>query len=136
MVSPVTLCEEMGGFLQQLIGRITEKSVGQQLLSVKKITAYIDSNLSQPLSIDEIAAEFGLSANYFSTLFKRQCGCTVLEYLTEKRLTRAAQLLDSSNLKITQISTQLGYQNPSYFCALFAKKYGMTPSQYKKRCSQ
>lgn len=136
MVSPVTMCEEMGGFLQQLIGRITEKSAGQQLLSVKKITAYIDSNLSQPLSIDEIAAEFGLSANYFSTLFKRQCGCTVLEYLTEKRLTRAAQLLDSSNLKITQISTQLGYQNPSYFCALFAKKYGMTPSQYKKRCSQ
>ena len=118
------------------MGKIVEATADQRLLSVQKITAYIDRNLSKPLSIDEIAAEFGLSANYFSTMFKKQLGCTVLEYLTEKRLIRAAQLLDGSNLKITQISAQLGYQNPSYFCALFAKRFGMTPSQYKKRCSQ
>ncbi len=135
IVSPVTMYEEMAGFLQQMISRITEDTAGQQFLSVKKVTAYIDQNLSQPLSIDEIAAEFGLSANYFSTLFKRQFGCTVLEHLTQRRLEQAAQLLDNSNLKITQISAKLGYQNPSYFCALFAKKYGMTPSQYKKRCA-
>lgn len=135
IVSPVTMCEEMADFLQKLMGKIVETAADQRLLSVQKITAYIDRNLSKPLSIDEIAAEFGLSANYFSTMFKKQLGCTVLEYLTEKRLIRAAQLLDGSNLKITQISAQLGYQNPSYFCALFAKRFGMTPSQYKKRCS-
>lgn len=135
IVSPVTMCEEMADFLQKLMGKIVEATADHRLLSIQKITAYIDRNLSKPLSIDEIAAEFGLSANYFSTMFKKQLGCTVLEYLTEKRLVRAAQLLDGSNLKITQISAQLGYQNPSYFCALFAKRFCMTPSQYKKRCS-
>lgn len=133
IVSPVTMCDEFARFLFHLIDVQTEVSTAPSMLPLKRITAYIDTNLTATLSVESIATEFGLSANYFSTVFKREAGCTVLEYITERRLLRAQTLLETGNMKITQISSQLGYQNPSYFCALFSKKYGLTPAQYRRR---
>lgn len=134
--SPITMCDELSQYLIRLIDLSAKLPEAQPSLPLKRITEYIDANLTPLLSVETVASEFGFSANYFSTVFKREAGCTVLEYITERRLLRARSLLEDSSLKITQISSQLGYQNPSYFCALFSKKYGLTPAQYRRRCSE
>lgn len=120
-------------FLSCLLEFVQNQTVNPLQLSVKKITEYIDEFYYEQLSIDEIACKFGFSANYLSTIFKKHLGCTVLEYITDKRLTQAAYFLENTPWRITQISQKVGYRNPSYFCSLFAKKYGITPKQFRGR---
>ena len=131
--SRITLQLIFDEFLSRLLEYVQNQTVNPIQLSVKKITEYIDEFYYEQLSIDEIAYKFGFSANYLSTIFKKHLGCTVLEYITDKRLTQAAYFLENTPRRITQISQEVGYRNPSYFCSLFAKKYGITPKQFRGR---
>ena len=131
--SRITLQLIFEEFLSHLLEYVQNQTANPIQLSVKKITEYIDEFYYEQLSIDEIACKFGFSANYLSTIFKKHLGCTVLEYITDRRLTQAAYFLENTPRRITQISQDVGYRNPSYFCSLFAKKYGITPKQFRGR---
>ena len=64
--------------------------------------------------------------------FKEATGQTILEYLTELRLNKAAELLKTSTMKVKEVSVSVGYENIPYFTHLFSKKFGVTPNEYKK----
>ena len=82
---------------------------------------------------DYLAGKVYLSPNYLRVLFKEKMGCTVHEYLTKARLTRALELLSDKTLKIHDVSRQVGYDNTSYFCSFFYKTQGVTPNEYRKK---
>jgi two-component system response regulator YesN len=73
-----------------------------------------------------------MSPTYFSNFFKAQTGETILDYVTKCRLEKAKDLLGTTDLKIYDISTQLGYQDTKYFSRLFKQWYGQSPSQYRE----
>ncbi len=73
-----------------------------------------------------------LSPSYLSSLFKRSTGRTIMQYITLFRMRRACHLLSKTNMKIVQICREAGYTNPSYFCFLFKKYFGITPNQYRE----
>lgn len=120
-------------FLHGLMDALADLQGDPAQMVVKRIQAYIRQNYAQPLTIDSLVEQFYFSPNYLRTTFKKYANCTVLEYITEVRMQEAARLLADPKLRVSQISEAVGYSNPSYFCLLFAKKYGMTPNQYRNK---
>ena len=102
-------------------------------LFVQKAADYIKLNYSEKISIKEIADQLYLSPNYLSELFKKHTGKTISEYLTEYRLEKACQLLDHAEYRVGDVSGMVGIHDGRYFSNMFKKKYGMTPTEYRKR---
>ncbi|MDD3251277.1 MAG: response regulator [Lachnospiraceae bacterium] len=89
-------------------------------------THYQDSNLN----IDVVANAIGLSPSYFSTIFRSEAGITFTDYLIRLRMEKAKTLLENGNMKIYEISQQVGYENAAYFSAAFKKYFGKSPSLF------
>lgn len=82
-------------------------------------------------SLDELAAAAGLSRFHFCRLFKKETGRSPWQYVLDRRVERARELLLGSPLSIKQIATHLGFDNPDYFARLFKRACGVTPRRYR-----
>lgn len=94
---------------------------------------YIDENLAEPLTLDEIAARANLNKTYFTTLFKKLNGVTPWEYLTARRIEKSYSLLSRRDMNILEVANSCGFNNASNFNRAFRKLTGMTPSEYRTR---
>ena len=108
-------------------------SVDRHDAIIQQVKALIDHEFGSALTIEYLAEHAYMSPNHFRTLFKEYTGYTVLEYITKVRMERAAELLRDTELKIHEIATHVGYESASHFCAVFHKKRGLTPNQYRNR---
>ncbi|MDO4617733.1 MAG: response regulator [Lachnospiraceae bacterium] len=93
---------------------------------------FVGQNYMKDCTVEEMAEVVNVSPNYLRKKFKEETGMTILEYITETRLSRAAQMLEQRNMKVKDVSISVGYPNISYFTQLFSKKYGVTPNEYRK----
>lgn len=100
-------------------------------ISIELATQWIQDHLGEALTIEKIAAQVFMNPTYFSEYFKRKTGITVLDYVTKKRLEKALNLLQSTNMKVYAISETIGYNDTKYFSKLFKKHYGLLPSQLR-----
>ena len=99
---------------------------------VTKAVAYVHENFSsKELTVESICDYLGISAAYFSTVFKRETGKTFINYLTDVRMERAVHMLLDENEKTYVIAEAVGYSDPNYFSYVFKKKFGVSPSKYK-----
>ncbi len=89
---------------------------------------YIESNLTEELKIEDIAAKAYVSPFYFQKIFKVLCGFTVGEYIRNRRLTLAAEELTCTNEKIIDIALKYGYDSHDSFTRAFTKFHGISPS--------
>lgn len=113
--------------------RLVHTHAGQQYASaVQKTLAYIDANLSGDLSLPHIAAVVGVSSGYLSTLFHRETGYTLAEYINSQRMKAAQQLLRSTRLQVQTIAQLVGFADSNYFGKQFKRFYGATPLQYRR----
>jgi AraC family transcriptional regulator len=96
----------------------------------RNLLRYIDAHLDKTLTLDEIAAQAGLRPRHFTTLFRAAFGATPHRFLIERRLERAAQLLISSRLPLTEIALHVGFASHSHFAAAFRRHYGVSPGRY------
>jgi two-component system response regulator YesN len=87
------------------------------------------------LTLNEVAEAAGLSPNYFSTLFRKEVGCTFGEYLTQIRMRRARQLLRSTPQRTAQVARAVGYQDTHYFSNLFRKTQGCAPRDFRAQAN-
>ena len=99
---------------------------------VAKTQMDIASRYHEKLLIPEIAARHFVSAVYLSDCFKRATGMTVGNFIIHVRLERSRHILAQTNLPVTEIAEQVGYQDASYFSRLFRKRTGMTPESYRQ----
>ena len=99
---------------------------------VSKAIDYVHEHYgSQDLNVESICAYLGVSAAYFSTVFKRETGKTFINFLTDYRMEKAVRMLLGENEKTYVIAEAVGYSDPNYFSYAFKKKFGMSPSKYK-----
>ncbi|MDR7132552.1 AraC-like DNA-binding protein [Algoriphagus sp. 4150] len=96
------------------------------------ISEVIETHLYSNLSLDQMAFLAGLSLSTFKREFKKHFHDTPANYIRNKRMKKAADLLIRSSLTVSEISFQTGYEDPSYFSRLFYQKFGMLPSDYRK----
>lgn len=116
--------------------KITVSSIGEarqrDISSLHlKIVEYINANFHKNISLNDVAKEVNLSYHYFSKFFKENMGRSFVDYLTELRIEKSKKLLSSSNMSIKEISYSTGYGDPNYYCKIFKKVTGLTPTEYK-----
>lgn len=99
---------------------------------IEEITEYIKNNLSDDLSVNDIAKKMNISIYYLSHLFKQVTGISILEYRNELRLTKAKQMLIESRFSVNEIAIQCGFCNASYFAEVFSRSEKTSPSQFRK----
>lgn len=102
--------------------------------SMEEARAYLAANFQNPnLMLQDVARAVHMSGSRFSTVFAQETGQTFTEYLTGLRITKAKELLRTSDLRSSQIAFETGYNDAHYFSYLFKKNTGMTPSEYRKQ---
>lgn len=100
---------------------------------IKHLLSYIHKHYSETISSEELAKAAGISRTECFHLFKTFLRKTPTGYLTEYRLTKAVNLLTTTDKTITEISLSCGFNNPSYFCKIFKKRFGVTPVIFKNK---
>lgn len=103
-----------------------------ELPPAERAIQFIRAHLSEDICVDDIAQETHLNAQYLMRLFKKETGYSVLEFMTNERMAKAKELLESTVLSVTQVASNVGYDNYSYFSKVFKVYTNMTPSQYRK----
>ncbi len=83
------------------------------------------------LSLNQVAAQVGLSPCHFSAVFSQETGTTFKEYLTEIRIKKAKELLRTTSLRSSEISEQIGYNDPHYFSYVFRKSTRLSPKEFR-----
>ena len=99
---------------------------------IANVQKYINSHIEDRLSLNQVAAVFGLSPNYLSALFKKTCSIGFSEYITQHKITRAKSLLLEQDLKIYEIADRLGFESAFYFSKVFKKVEGLSPREYQQ----
>jgi AraC family transcriptional regulator, arabinose operon regulatory protein len=100
---------------------------------VRHAVDLLEEGLKEPFSLARLASACGLSVSRLAHLFREQIGLPPLQYLEELRLQRAAQLLRSTGLRISEIAEEVGYEEAFYFSSRFRKKFGQPPSHYRQK---
>lgn len=90
------------------------------------------ADLPRYWTIEQMAQEVGLSAPHFQKLFKSNVGLPPMTFLQNKRLETARELLENTFLQIQEIRLKVGIPHDSHFTRDFKKKYGVTPTEYRK----
>ncbi|GIP28526.1 hypothetical protein J23TS9_36560 [Paenibacillus sp. J23TS9] len=100
--------------------------------TLQDILRYLDGHFTDDVSLKSISEQFYVNPSYLSQLFRKMVNTTFLQYVTDKRIAYACQLLSRSRLSIYEISEQSGYPNYFYFAKIFKKIIGKTPTQYRE----
>lgn len=130
----VTL-QETTDTIEQVLQKVTEAE--HTLKPTSKAVAlavdYLHANYAASISLEDVAEQVYLNADYFSRVFKEEMGISFVNYLTDLRLRHSVQLLETTALRVQDIAQRVGYQNVSYFSTIFKKKYNMSPFEYRRR---
>ena len=111
---------------------VYKHSMKQYSSIVKKTILVIESDISAELSLNHLAKRQGISAGYLATIFKKETGKTVSEYIKDKRIDYATHLLDTTHLQVQTIALHCGIMDVQYFSKIFKKKVGKTPKEYRE----
>jgi AraC family transcriptional regulator len=104
---------------------------------LKLVIEYIEETLGQPIRLRELAALAGVSARHFERAFRQSTGFAPHAYVLNRRLRMARDLLISQpELPIDQIAFRLGFSSSSHFSSAFRRQTGLTPTEFRKTCSQ
>jgi AraC-like DNA-binding protein len=107
-------------------------SLAMYSVTVKNAILYLNINLCAPLSTKDIAAHLNISPNYLSTQFKTETGLTITDYIRTRRIEMAVKLLNTTELSVQDIASQVGIDDASYFSKQFKQQIGMSPLEYQK----
>ncbi|MBB6730935.1 response regulator [Cohnella zeiphila] len=99
---------------------------------VQTVVRLIADRLHLPLKVSELAAEVGFTENYLSILFKKETGETITDMITRMRMKKARDLLKDPEIKIYEVSEQVGYSDPNHFSRSFKQLEGMYPTEFRK----
>ena len=94
---------------------------------------FLKQHINQILTLTEIAREINLSIPHFSYLFKKKTGFAPIEYFNHLKIQKACQYLLFTNLRVKEISLELGIEDQHYFSRIFSKVMGISPRQYKNK---
>lgn len=94
---------------------------------------YINDNLDKDLRLSAIANAVGMSQYHFARLFKQSIGLPVYQYVIERRIERAQQLLKQGNLAIADVALAVGFANQSQFTRHFKRIVGVTPKEFRRQ---
>ena len=98
---------------------------------MEEIRRYLDENFAADITLSAMANRYHISPSYLSLLFTEQTGKNFIDYLTERRIKKAKELLKHTDMKIYEVANAVGYKDSFYFSNCFKKVAGLSPSEYR-----
>lgn len=117
----------------KLIKKSTQYLYNNNFDKIREVIHYIVENIDSKISIDILASISGYSKHYFMTYFKNIMGTTIITFINELRLQKAAETLLITNKNILETGLDCGFNNHSYFIKLFKNRFSLTPKDYRKK---
>ncbi len=117
------------------ICRDESDNVSEHLLNIKQIVSFINNNINQQLSINELASKCFLSERQFRVVFKNYTGLSPKKYICKQKLKKTALLLRTSSKTINQIALELNYSSPFHLSRDFKNQFGLSPKEYREQKS-
>lgn len=99
---------------------------------VTQIIDYITEHLTEPIAVTYLAEILHLSPQHFMRLFKKEMGCSILQYITAKRIGLAVRYLEDKTLTVAEVAVRSGFDNYSYFTRIFKRFTNETPVEFRK----
>ena len=96
---------------------------------VERAKKYIQENFKKDISLEDVSEKVDISSYYFSKVFKEETGENFIEYVTKLRMEEAKRLLETTDLSIKEVCSEVGYSDPNYFSRSFKKYAGITPTE-------
>lgn len=125
-----TLFEEE---LKRMMKELEVNRSGNYKDPMKEAKAYIDSHLSREVTLEEVAEMVGLTPTYFSSLFKKMTNETFVQYRIKRRIEKAQSLLALPHVKMSDVASEVGYEDYPHFTKMFKKMTGVSPSEYRNQ---
>ena len=131
-MKPEEVADYFADALEAGISLRDKESSYQSGKTLRKVLEYIDENYSnEDLSLNHVAEQVKVSANYLSAIFSQSMQKTFIEYVTGKRIEKAKKLLRTTDRSSGEIAAEVGYQDPHYFSFVFKKTQGVSPREYR-----
>lgn len=99
---------------------------------VKAVVDYVAANLGRPIRLQDIAGAVFVSPYHLSRTFKQLTGRSLVDYIQERRLTKAEEILLTTELTITEVAGLVGFSDAAYFATCFKNRTGCSPMQFRK----
>ncbi|RCW49571.1 helix-turn-helix domain-containing protein [Paenibacillus prosopidis] len=116
-----------------LIQMLSEKSETQYIKIADRLVKIIQENYDQEISLESCAQMLNYHPVYLSRIFKREIGVPFSEYLMDYRIKMAKIMLETTNLKVSEIGSKMQYKNDSSFIRSYKKMFNITPGQYREK---
>lgn len=119
-------------YLREIAEKASFEAIPKKHYAVRNICEQVRAHVEQNWSIHDFAREYGFNPFYLSRLFKEETGLCFTDYLTEKRVEKAVELMGQTNLSIGEIGMAVGYSDQNYFSRVFKKKNLLGPKEYRR----
>lgn len=122
-------------YINEAVLDIMKKS-GNERNVIEEIKTYINRNLNHDITREELAEVVFLNEDYMSRLFRKQEGISLTQYMTDRKIEKAKELLEVPDITVTMAAEEIGITNFPYFSKIFKREVGISPSEYKRRCQK
>lgn len=125
--------DQLNHFLEEALHCISSKRALGGNTNIRMLLDYLDEHYMEPLTLKDVANHFHFNPSYLSSYFSTHNSEGFIEYLNKIRIEEATKQLLTTNLPVSEISINVGYSDHSYFCKVFKKFKGLSPSQYRRK---
>ncbi len=129
--------DELEQIITKIVSRLDEQQPEVEYSgipdAVRELIETVEKNLSSDIKLNTIADQLHMDAIYLGRLFKKSMGIGFKDYVVQKRMERAQQLIRKTNLPISEIAEKVGYREENYFRMSFKRFCGCSPREYKRQ---
>ncbi len=117
---------------QPTLAAVAEPAPDGSRPEIDQVLAYIERNLTRPISREDLARQAAFAPSYFSALFREATGTTIPEYINARRVNRAQELLRQPQTRVSSVCYAVGFRDLSNFNRVFKRLVGQTPREYRQ----
>ena len=121
--------------MKEMIRKERPSTAQRKTAMMEKITAYVDANLNEQITLKVIAAHCGVSVSTVTQLFQKHAAFTFHDFLTNRRMVRADKLI-KEGIPLEQVGKLVGYQDHSTFYRAFRHHFGTSPREYRSHLGE
>jgi two-component system response regulator YesN len=130
--------EELQAWLTEKMYKVAEslykKKQRPNYKLIAEVIEYIEDNLAERLTLQDVADHFAFSPNYLGFIFKEETNENFSSFLINRRIEKACELLRDTRMRVYEVADAVGYKNLTYFSRQFKENTGLTPGDYRKEC--
>lgn len=127
------LCEILDEMIELAADAAQEEYLEAASNLVRQAAAYIDACYFEPLTLSGLAEKYHVENSYFSRIFRKEMGETLIHYLTRTRIEKAKEHIRSGDTNLAEVAFMVGYDDYTYFNKVFRKMTGVSPREYKQK---